>query len=380
VDTGIAIANPNSQPASVSFYFTDASGDFGSGQTIVPPNGHIAAFLDQTPFNGNSLSEGTFTFNSSLPVAVTALHGLTNERQEFLMTTLPVADLSHLPAAGSTPMSPYFMDGGGWTTQMELINPTDNALQGSVLFNDPSGATTRTVPYSLAPRGSRKIGTSSTTPTTLAGTVTVQPMGGGVPPLATVVSSFKRDGTTITEAAVPASPDAGTGFRLYAEGSANFDKAGIGSLETKIAVLNRSNSPAVVNVELTNLDGLSTGLTGTLTVPAFSQAAAFLNQVQGLASLSLPFRGIARISSPQPVSVVGLRARYNERGDLLMTTLPTVNETTAPTTNDLFFPEFADGGGYTTQFILFSAAAGQQASGGLRLLSQSGGTLNLMLR
>jgi hypothetical protein len=36
------------------------------------------------------------------------------------------------------------------------------------------------------------------------------------------------------------------------------------------------------------------------------------------------------------------------------------------------FPHLADGGGYTTQFILFSGTAGQSSSGTLGFIDQSG--------
>src|SRR5207249_1139428 len=92
VNTGIAFANPNNQDAVISFYFTDAAGmDFGQGSFTLSSNGHTAAFINQSPFNGSRSMLGTFTFTSSLPVAVIAVRGFTNEHGEFLITTLPVA-------------------------------------------------------------------------------------------------------------------------------------------------------------------------------------------------------------------------------------------------------------------------------------------------
>src|SRR5581483_2886313 len=48
VNTGLAIANPNSQPATVSFFFTNSAGNFGTGTTTIPANGQIASFLNQS--------------------------------------------------------------------------------------------------------------------------------------------------------------------------------------------------------------------------------------------------------------------------------------------------------------------------------------------
>jgi hypothetical protein len=72
-----------------------------------------------------------------------------------------------------------------------------------------------------------------------------------------------------------------------------------------------------------------------------------------------------------------LRGRYNERGDFLITTTPPALETSQPTTMELFFPHLANGGGYTTQLILFSGAAGQSASGSVRFVKQDGSAFNL---
>jgi hypothetical protein len=44
----------------------------------------------------------------------------------------------------------------------------------------------------------------------------------------------------------------------------------------------------------------------------------------------------------------------------------------------VYFPQLADGGGYTTQFILFNAQPGQTSSGTLKLLKQDGSFFGLL--
>lgn len=141
VDTGLAIANPNAQTANISFFFTDSSGTQAgaTGSLTIPANGKTAAFLSQPPFNGPSSFLGTFTYISSVPVAITALRGLTNARGEFLITTLPVS-----PASSTQKSSlyiPHFADGGGWRTQVILVNPTGDAIGGAIRFKS-QGSTT----------------------------------------------------------------------------------------------------------------------------------------------------------------------------------------------------------------------------------------------
>src|SRR5262249_54367435 len=95
VNRDLAMANPNDQSATVSFYFTDSSGTNSGPRSLpIPANGQIASFLVQSPFSGDSALGGTLTFVSSLPVLVVALRFLRNERSDLLMSTLPVAELA----------------------------------------------------------------------------------------------------------------------------------------------------------------------------------------------------------------------------------------------------------------------------------------------
>ena len=143
---------------------------------MIPANSQIAAFLDQAPFNGGSSINGTLILVSDVPVAVIALRGLTNERSEFLITTLPVSAL-----AATTAETVYFSqvaDGGGWSSQLILVNPTDETLNGTITFfgqgdgDDAAtslsvtidGQTATAFPYSIPPRSSRALRTSGTDP------------------------------------------------------------------------------------------------------------------------------------------------------------------------------------------------------------------------
>ncbi len=52
VNTGLAIANPNSQSADITFFYTDNNGDnFGAGSLTLGANRQTAKFLNQDPFD-----------------------------------------------------------------------------------------------------------------------------------------------------------------------------------------------------------------------------------------------------------------------------------------------------------------------------------------
>ena len=384
VNTGLAIANPNAQPATISFYFTDANGSFGQGVTAIPANGQIAKFLDQAPFNGRSSLIGSFSFTASLPVAVVALRGLLNERSEFLLTTLPVTDLGE-PSKTDALLFPHFADGGGWTTQIVLVNPTDSLITGTIQFRDPAGTNVSlggpvgtNLAYAIPPRATQKLPTPGITQSTTTGSVRVAPTGNTPAPSGLAIFTFRKGGVTVSEAGVPAQP-AGSAFLVFAESAGDFPRGVAGSMRTGLAIANPSATATTVVVEVQNLDG-STGLIGTIRVPGNGQAALFMNEIPGLESLLTPFSGVLRLTTPLPVAIVGLRGRYNERNDLLITTTPPSNENTPAPATGLFFPHLADAGGYVTQFNLFSRRSGQPAAGTIRFFSQSGGPLSLVIR
>ena len=77
--------------------------------------------------------------------------------------------------------------------------------------------------------------------------------------------------------------------------------------------------------------------------------------------------------------MVGLRGRQNERGDFLITTTPPVEEGVKASSNEMLFPQVVDGGGYTTQMVVFSGSTGQSATGMIRFISQAGQSLGLSL-
>ncbi len=124
------------------------------------------------------------------------------------------------------------------------------------------------------------------------------------------------------------------------------------------------------------LDGVSTGLNGFVTIAALGHTAKFLNEL--LPGVSSNVRGVLRLTSSQgSVVVAGLRTRYNQRGDFLITTTPVSDDAAAPVTSELVFPHIVDMGGYTTQFVLFSAGPGQTPAGTIRLFDQTGAAWNV---
>src|SRR5439155_24491479 len=103
-----------------------------------------------------------------------------------------------------------------------------------------------------------------------------------------------------------------------------------------------------------NSDGTIAVASTTLSIPAHAQFGLLLGDIPEL-RLSAPFTGILWISTlaGSPVSVTGLRGRYNERvtPDLLVTGLPALDEAAA-SASEILFPQVVESAGYATQFVL----------------------------
>ena len=355
--TGLAIANPNAEPAVLNFYFTDSAGtDFGQGSVTIPIGGQFTRFLNEEPFNAGATFRGSFTFTSSLPVSAIALLGFTNERGIFMTTTLTVIDLQSIETPS---ILPQFVDGGGWSTDLILMNPYDMSLSGRAEVVSGSS-----FDYSIPARASIRIPISGQ-----PGTGWIRLASTGRLPVANGIFRYQSGGVTVTQAGIPAVAG-DSAFRTYAEESGS-------SLRSGVAIANLAVSPAEVQFELTSLSGESTGLTGTITIPGYGHAAKFLDEIPWVQVLPDDFRGILRVSTGSgQISVMGFRSRYTEVGNFLITTIPPVSENVSPPPGDLFFPHWINSLAYSTQFVLYSSLPRERV-GRLEYLSQWGEVLNL---
>jgi hypothetical protein len=162
----------------------------------------------------------------------------------------------------------------------------------------------------------------------------------------------------------------GSAFRMPAESS--------GTLQTGVALTNIGLAPASVTFEPFRQDGISLGTFTVSGIPAGGHLSKFLGEM--FPNLPTDFRGLLRITTTDgELSVIGLRTRINERSEFLFTTTPAIPDSQAsgPT---VAFPHFVNGGGYTTQFILFNNGTNSATSGALQFFSVNGTPLPVTLK
>jgi len=153
---------------------------------------------------------------------------------------------------------------------------------------------------------------------------------------------------------------------------------------TGVAIANPSSAAITVFFQPTTGEGFPVRTefpdTVSLTIPARGHRSVFMNELYPIL-FPLPLRGVFRIwtDSAEGISLTGVRGRYNERGDFLITTISPAPESSSATPVPTYFPHIVQGGGYTTQIIIFGNTPGMSTSGKVRYFSQSGAPMALPL-
>ena len=135
-DSGLALAGTTANSLSVTLmaYQSDGSTSAGSsaGPLSIPANGHSAAFVSQWISGLPANFKGVIDIAATTPFAALTLRSLTNARQDFLITTFPIADLTR--SAPAAPLVfPHIADGGGYRTEFILLS-SGSAVTSTISF------------------------------------------------------------------------------------------------------------------------------------------------------------------------------------------------------------------------------------------------------
>jgi hypothetical protein len=370
ITTGVAIANPNSSAASLTFLLRDPSGQtLAIGHGSLPPNEHRAKLLYQVvdiapdfnfPANfPTAILFGSLEIASDQPVSILGLRVTTNQRGETLLTSTSVADLSKPP--GTSPFYfPQLADGGGFTTSVVLSNTTATMETGTISMMDDNGKALKMVPvggssgssfsYSIPSGGVFVFQSDGSSSMVQTGWIQVAPDSGTSAPAGIGIFSYSPGGILVTESGIPSVLPT-LHARMYVDRSGGHD--------TGIALVNPGNSPISVTMETFRQDGTSVGSASTVSIAANGHRAAFAGElVNGLAN---GFTGLADFNATSPFVPLTLRTLTNDRGDVLLTTFP-APDVTVPAPTPIVFPQIADGGGFTTQFIFINASGAASVS------------------
>jgi photosystem II stability/assembly factor-like uncharacterized protein len=384
INTGIAVVNYSSSTANVTYTLHDLNGNpLAVGHGTVSAGYHFACFIDQLasvaapdfalpPDFQYTTQFGSLDISSDQPLSVLALRGTNNQRNDFLITTTPVADLEQSPGTGLI-YFPQFADGGGYTTSLILMNTSAVTETGTfqimdgdgnhLIVNQVGGATDYTFNYSIPPNGAFRFQTDGLPSSTKTGWVRLTPDVSTFTPVGSGIFGYNPVDMLVSESGIP-SAAATTHARVYVDLSSGHN--------TGLAIANVSGARSDITIHAFQNDGITPAGTsqGPLQLVVDGHTAAFADQF--IAGLNVGFTGVLDISSTIPFAALTLRSLLNERHDFLMTTFPVADAfSNAP--SPILFPHIADGGGYVTQFILISS--GGAANTTLSLHDETGAPL-----
>jgi photosystem II stability/assembly factor-like uncharacterized protein len=366
--TGIAIVNYSSETASIIYTLRNAAGStLAIGQGSIEGWHHVACFIEQLTSCGvqgfnlpadfrSAVQFGSLDIASDQPLSVLALRGIINQRDEFLITTTPVADLTQTSGAGS-PYFPQFVDGAGYTTSLILMNTTAGTESGMLqirdkdgnplIVNQVGGTADALFRYSIPPNGIFRFQTDGFPAELKAGWVRLVPDISTAMPVGSGIFGYNPQDVLVSESGIPSATPV-THARVFVDLS--------GKHNTGLAIANVTNLESSITIKAFGQDGFSGAGSsrGPVLLPARGHTSGFADDF--VTGLPPGFTGVLDISSSAPFAALTLRSLVNERNEFLMTTLPIADQSgIAPSL--VVFPHLSDGGGYTTQFVLLSAGA-----------------------
>src|SRR6185436_2052990 len=124
----------------VNFFYTDETGATSQySTTTVAAHQHFSRFVTDDPLS--VFAPGTVNFTSSIPVVATAFFTDTNESSELLLSSTPIVDpVAHTQVvAGKTITIPELADGGGWRSDIVLVNTGEDRMNGEIRFLSQGG-------------------------------------------------------------------------------------------------------------------------------------------------------------------------------------------------------------------------------------------------
>ena len=139
-----------------------------------------------------------------------------------------------------------------------------------------------------------------------------------------------------------------------------------------VAIANPGTSTNTVTITLQDVNG-SVVSTNTVQIPARQQVARFISELFGSAAVGTSFTGSLHLQSQTPFSVLGLRFSGIE-----FSTTPVIGGAVGGGSAQVVIPQFALGGGWTTEIALFNNGA-SAVSGELDIFDTNGNPMTVPL-
>jgi len=359
-NTTLFVANPGDQQVTVDFVLQALRGRERSASMSLPAGGSLS--INVTELMETRSATGALTVTSSAPVAVTAWVEVENRHGEKLLNSLPVVRGDQVASS----VLPNLMAGGGYESEVVLLNASSELSQGNLLLFDEDGQELTSRSYSINPGGvlvwevpragvipsSRYAITQNTSGSSPALAALVKRSDDGLI-TTTTIESFN----SVTHARIPLNtmPDLIRHRR---------------DINMQLTIANPGLIAATVRFILRDLDGnivdrLEQSLLGGLQ-RSFSFSGLFNRQ---------QFAGTVAIASDHNIGVSAQLHTVNLRGDEILTELPVLS---GASTGKVVYP-YLDGAGISTEMII-SAGDETELQTRLEFFTPNGEVMEVIVR
>jgi DNA-binding beta-propeller fold protein YncE len=368
-ETLLHVANTASTGIRLTFTLRDERGSIVRDAVTrdIPPSNSVSLNLREL---FPRIVTGAVTVRANGSFHLAAFRSTKNERGEEILTSVP-AVYGPPPAASGTLTFPRIQMGGGFRTQIVLLNPMDQPVRGLLRFLLPQGdpmkyqATRGDVSYSIPARGtfvweSPPSGDTAETGFAVATVSSGTPVGG-------VIISNQKGALLLSE---------------HSTGSGSTNEAWFpidtyptvvrhGRIDFRVTLSNSGTDAADVRLILHDPEGRIVNRTYQILGPNMQVE---FSQVELLDKGR--FKGSLRVVSDAPISVTAQQTTVNVRNETITSEIPSITtETAAP----LVFPRFVDGPHIATQlFVLNKGNASTR--GRIEFFNEKGEPLTVVLR
>ena len=336
-ETTVAVTNPTEVAQQVEFRLRqgqDEAGGVSSVSRALAPGERV--ILELGDLFEASASTGALDIAGDVPLSVEAWRTARNQYGEEPVSVLPI--VRGAPAAPATVL-PNVTVGGGYRTDVVLLNPHDEPARGELSVMDDAGVEIERERYTLAPR------TAFTWQPAAGGViprsryVAVHPSSTVSPSVAALVS--RSDDRLITTATVE--PAAIT-LRARVPVNTMPDLLRHGRTRLHLVIANPGEHGASIRMVLRDLDGHEVDRAEPLILPG-AQAHFTLGDLFD----RVQFAGVLSLGSDVPVAITSRLVTTNLRADEILTEIPVLTDSAGAPSQ--LFP-YVDGDGDSTQLIV----------------------------
>jgi hypothetical protein len=358
IDTAVAITNPNSVSARIDFTFRNSNGvPLKIGTIDVPRYAQLSRFLSEQPFFATSeLAGGTLGFRANVPVF---LMGLRVDQQPSRLFFSRIAVGQEVMTEIGKNVIPYFIAGGGWVSQIVLVNPAHSKSSGKIVYTFADSQSTgraenRVLEYLIPARGVQRLRISGKERSRI-GYAVVQPVDGTTTPLTSVLL-LHDEGTRPTDNALIEALAPESVQTLYVERNGNF-------LSTDVVMANPSDKQVVARLKLSKLDKAEEGIEQWVTVPPFGMQTVRLDELENNPFRPKSFEGVLRIETRlgSRITAVSVRRAADRTNEVIYSLIPPMEAFPRLEQKSVVLPQIVDSGGYISHLVLVNTSQNDSA-------------------